>query len=254
MPETIARSKIKKTVPKNNLTTDHWSLSASKEIIPREVRDGSLFVVEGVDGSGKSTQLEMVENWLSSNGFAVEITTWTGSETLRPLIKRIKKKEIIISPHVFSLLYVSDFAERCAKKIHGALKAGKIVLADRYVYTALSRDIARGLPHEWVAQSYRFAPQPDIAMYFRVSPEVAISRKTNIPKFYEAGMDLGLSDDPCKAFQVFQTRVINEYENMIKRYNLTVFNGENRLYETFPKVRKVVADFIQKKYGIKLLS
>jgi len=246
--------KSQKTSSAFSIEQDTWSLSASREIIPREIRDGSLFVVEGVDGSGKSTQMQMMHDWLASNGFAVEMTTWTSSETIRPLIKAIKKEHVLVSPYVFSLLYVADFAERCAKTIHGALKAGKIVLADRYVYTALSRDVARGLSHDWVAQAYRFAPQPDIAMYFRVSPEVAISRKDNFPKFYEAGMDLGLSDNPMDAFKIFQTRVIEEYEKMIGKYNLNVFNGEDRLYNTFPKVRTVIAEFIKKKYDIEMMQ
>jgi dTMP kinase len=248
----LAETKILSSPILEKRADDSWSLSAARTIIPREVRDGSLFVVEGVDGSGKSTQMEMVGNWLASNGFAVVTTGWTSSETIRPLIKKIKNREILVSPYVFSLLYVADFAERCAKIIHGALKAGKIVLADRYVYTALARDHARGIPHNWIAQAYRFAPQPDLAFYFRVSPDIAISRKSAPPKFYEAGMDLGLADNPAAAFRIFQRRVIDEYEKMIGRYNLNVFNGEDRLYETFPKVRGKIEEFIKAKYGIEL--
>lgn len=211
---------------------------------------GLLIVVEGVDGSGKSTQLELLQHWLESNGFATVKTEWSSSENIRPLIKEIKNQEIVVSPETFSLLHLSDFAERYEKIIKDALKAGKVVLADRYVYTAYARDTARGLPLSWIQKLYNFAPLPDLAIYFRVSPEVAIARKTKMPKFYEAGADLKLSPNIKKSFDIFQRRVITAYEDLAAREKLKVIDGETEIYHTFPKVKKLVADLIERKFGI----
>ncbi len=215
-------------------------------------RNGSLIVVEGVDGSGKSTQLNLIGRWLESNGFAVVMTEWTSSPTVMPLIKKIKRKPLLVDPRTFSLLYVADVAERLNGMINGALKAGMIVLCDRYVYTAIARDVSRGLDADWVKDAYSFAPRPDLAFYFKVPPEVALSRKTSMPKFYEAGMDIGLSKNPKVAFEIFQRRVIQEYDRMAEPYSFTVVDGSDRIYNTFPKVKSVVKTFIHTKYGITL--
>lgn len=217
-------------------------------------RDGSLIVVEGVDGSGKSTQLHLIGRWLESNGFAVLTTEWTSSLQVAPLLKKIKREPILVDPRVYSLLYVADVAERLHHTIRGALKAGMIVLCDRYVYTALARDTARGLPAAWVEGAYRFAPRPDVAFYFKVPAEVALARKTSMPKFYEAGMDIGLSRNPRVAFDIFQRRVIDAYDKMAAPYGFTVIDGTDRIYRTFPKVKATVGAFIQKKYGIDLIT
>jgi dTMP kinase len=213
---------------------------------------GLLIAVEGVDGSGKSTQLELLQNWLNSNGFATVRTEWTSSELVRPLLKKIKKKEIIVSPETFSLAYVADVAERWEKLIKPALAAGKIVLCDRYLYTALARDAARGLDPEWVREIYSFLPAADLGMYFRVSPSVAAGRKISMPKFYEAGMDLRLHRNIKKSFEIFQKRVIEGYEKMATHDGLEIIDGETDIYTTFPKVKKLAADLIQRKFGIQL--
>jgi len=235
-----------------NLAPDAHPFAPIRPTTTQE-RDGSLIVVEGVDGSGKSTQLHLVARWLESNGFAVLQTEWTSSEHIMPVIKKIKRGPIIVDPRVFSLLYVADVAERLHHQILGALKAGMIVLCDRYVYTALARDVSRGLEAEWVKDAYDFAPRPDLAFYFRVPAEVALSRKTSMPKFYEAGMDIGLSKNPKIAFEIFQRRVIAAYDAMAEPVNLTVVDGSDRIYNTFPKVRQAVGDLIRGKYGIDLL-
>jgi dTMP kinase len=197
-------------------------------------RNGSLIVVEGVDGSGKSTQLNLIGRWLESNGFAVVMTEWTSSPTVMPLIKRIKRKPLLVDPRTFSLLYVADVAERLNGMINGALKAGMIVLCDRYVYTAIARDVSRGLDADWVKDAYSFAPRPDLAFYFKVPP------------------DIGLSKNPKVAFEIFQRRVIQEYDRMAEPYSFTVVDGSDRIYNTFPKVKSVVKSFIHTKYGITL--
>lgn len=225
---------------------------AKSKIIPD--REGSLIVVEGVDGSGKSTQLRLLARWLESNGFAVLTTEWNSSPTIRPLIKKIKNKNqpILVSPYVFSLLHAADLAERVKFIIEGALNSGIIVLSDRYIYTGYARDAARGLDQKWLNELFSFAPKPDLTFYFKVSPKIAISRKVTMPKFYEAGMDIGLSDNPKRAFDIFQNRILKEYEKMAKKENFIVMNGDNRIYNTFSKVKEKTIEFIKEKYNITL--
>ena len=131
--------------------------SATKSKTSGNTYKGLLIIVEGVDGSGKSTQLEMLQNWLNANGFPTVKTEWNSSESVKPVIKKIKKSETIVSPETFSLLHLADFAERYHNLILPNLKAGKIVLCDRYIYTAYARDAARGLKLDWIKNFYAFA-------------------------------------------------------------------------------------------------
>lgn len=213
---------------------------------------GLLIVVEGVDGSGKSTQLDLLGKWLESNGFAVARTEWNSSPSIKPITKTIKKSETIVSPETYALLHLADFAERYATLIEPNLRAGKVVLCDRYIYTAFARDTARGLPLAWLRDLYVFAPTPDLALYFKVKPEVAISRKVSMPNFYEAGMDLNLSTNIKTSFDIFQRRVIEGYESIAENDGITTVSGETDIFVTFPKVRDMVAQKIKAKYDIDL--
>lgn len=215
-------------------------------------RKGMIIAVEGVDGSGKSTQLQLVNNWLQSNGFATVVTTWASSENIKPLLKKIKREEIIVPPEVFSLLHVADFAERLETVVLPALKAGIVVLCDRYMYTAFARDTARGLSEQWVRKLYNFALVPDITFYFSVQPEISFARKTGIPNFYEAGMDVGLDKNIRRSFELFQHRVIESYERLVVSDHLLRIDGEKDIFVTFPKVKKIIADAIHQKYKIKI--
>jgi dTMP kinase len=215
-------------------------------------RKGLLIAVEGVDGSGKSTQLQLVNNWLQSNGFATVVTAWASTNTIKPLIKDIKRKEYIVPPKVFSLLHVADFTERLEKIIIPALQSGLVVLCDRYMYTAIARDTARGLSEQWVRTMYAFAPIPDITIYFSVQPEISFARKTGIPNFYEAGMDRGFDKNIRHSFENFQQRVIQTYERLVSSDHLLRIDAETDIFVTYPKVKKIVAHAIQKKYKIQL--
>src|SRR5439155_217039 len=136
---------------------------------------GRLITVEGIDGSGKSTQLLLLDRWLTARGFPVRFTEWNSSRLVRRAMKRGKRKDLL-TPTTFSLLHAVDFADRLTYQIVPPLKAGMIVLADRYVYTAFSRDVARGVHPAWVRAVYSFAPRPDLALYFRVPIEVSLDR------------------------------------------------------------------------------
>ena len=197
----------------------------------REGSDGSypgrLFIVEGIDGSGKSTQLSLLHKWLESKGYGVVFSEWNSSPLVKDTTKLGKKKKML-TPATFSLIHATDFADRTEKSILPLLKAGAVVLCDRYVYTAFARDVARGMDRRWVRDLYDFAVKPSVAFYFRVPLETAIGRITasrDCLKFYEAGMDLGLSDDPHESFRMFQGRILNEYERMIPEFGLTVVDA-----------------------------
>ncbi|HXW62972.1 MAG TPA: thymidylate kinase [Candidatus Acidoferrales bacterium] len=188
---------------------------------------GKLFVVEGIDGSGKSTQLSLLHKWLESRGYGVVFSTWNSSPLVKDTTKLGKKKKML-TPATFSLIHATDFADRIERSILPLLKAGAVVLCDRYIYTAFARDVARGMDSTWVRDLYGFAMKPTVAFYFRVPLETAIGRLVTGRdgfKFYEAGLDLGLSDDPTESFGLFQGRILQEYERMIPEFGLTVIDA-----------------------------
>jgi dTMP kinase len=188
---------------------------------------GRLFIVEGVDGSGKSTQLGLLAQWLRSEGFLVVYSEWNSSPIVRATTSRGKKRKLL-TPLTFSIIHATDFSDRVEREIVPSLKAGAIVLADRYVYTAFARDVARGVDPTWVRSLYRFAPVPTLAFYFRVPLEVALKRiLSGRPKLkhYESGMDLGLHVDPNESYRIFQSRILVEYEKLVQEYGLHVMDA-----------------------------
>ena len=203
---------------------------------------GKLFIVEGIDGSGKSTQLDMLRKWLISQGYCVAFSEWNSSPIVRSATRRGKKKQLL-SPTSFSLVHAADFADRMDRQMLPALKAGAIVLADRYIYTAFARDVARGVHPQWVRAAYSFAIQPTVAFYFRVplgeSLERILSGRPRL-KYYEAGLDVGLSDDPYESYTLFQGRILEEYKKMTDEFELTVIDATLPLLEQHEQVREIV--------------
>lgn len=193
---------------------------------------GKLIVVEGVDGSGKSTQLNLLRNWLEARGLHVIFTEWNSSKLISKTIKQAKRSNSLI-PVTFSILHATDFADRLENIIIPALKAGLIVLADRYCYTAFARDVARGVDKEWVRNLYGFSIRPDGTFYFQVPVEVSLERIANsrAPGYYEAGMDIGFSTDPKESFQLFQSIIINEYDKMVDEFSFNVMPATRPIHE-----------------------
>lgn len=205
---------------------------------------GRLFVVEGIDGSGKSTQLSLLHKWLESEGYAVVFSEWNSSPLVKNVTRRGKKKKML-TPMTFSLIHATDFADRTEHQIISPLKAGSVVLADRYIYTAFARDVARGVNREWVRGLYRFAVKPTVGFYFRVTLDEAMRRLLAARaelKFYEAGADLGLADDLEESFRIFQGRIIEEYESMVEEFGLIVIDASLPIEEQQTRMRQVVAD------------
>ena len=214
----MTQIKIKKT---SNITTSSTTKKDKFGI------KGKLIIVEGIDGSGKSTQIHLLHKWLKFKNIPAFLSEWNSSEIVKNVTSRGKKKEQL-TPTTFSLLHATDFADRYERNIFPLLRAGYIVLADRYVYTAYARDMVRGCDPLWIRKVYDFALKPDITFYFRVPVDVAAGRiLTGRPKlkYYEAGMDLNLSNDIYESYRIFQSRIIEQYEKMTTTENFTVIDG-----------------------------
>ncbi|OUW99512.1 MAG: dTMP kinase [Flavobacteriales bacterium TMED228] len=224
------------------------SLSAKKTLKDHGI-PGKLIVVEGVDGSGKSTQLRLLEKWLRYNGFEVFRTEWNSSNMVKSITSKGKKKETL-TPTTFSLLHATDFADRFERNILPLLRAGYFVLADRYIYTAYARDVTRGCNPNWVRKVYDFAIKPDVAFYFRVPLDTAMDRiLSGRPKlkFYEAGMDLNLSKDIYDSFRIFQSKIVDQYEEMSKREDFYIMDATKQIQEQQKVMRERVRKILPKK-------
>jgi dTMP kinase len=204
---------------------------------------GKLLVVEGIDGSGKTTQLGLLAKWLAASGHRVFVTEWNSSALVKAATRAGKKKNAL-TPMTFSLLHATDFADRLLYKIIPPLKAGMIVLADRYAYTAFARDVTRGVHPQWVRDLYSFAVKPDLTLYFRVPIDISVERLTGRRvklKFYEAGMDMGWSTNPVDSFRLFQGRVLEEYDRLVDEFGLRALDATASITDQQRRVRTIVA-------------
>jgi len=222
-------------------------LSLLEDALPAPLADahpypGRLVVVEGIDGSGKSTQLQLLAKYLQNLGQKVFLTEWNSSELVKQSTKRGKKTQSL-TPTTFSLLHATDFADRLVTKIIPPLKAGMVVLADRYAFTAFARDVARGVDPEWVRRLYSFAVRPDLTFYYRVPIDVSLTRllvgRAKL-KYYEAGMDLGLSTSIEESFRIFQSRVVAEYDRMVTEFGFQVVDATRPIPDQQRETRQVI--------------
>ena len=207
---------------------------------------GKLFIVEGIDGSGKSTQLLLLHKWLESEGYVASFSEWNSSPLVQEVTRRGKKKKML-TPMTFSLIHATDFADRTENDIIPPLKAGAVVLADRYIYTAFARDVVRGVHRDWVRELYGFAVKPTVAFYFRAPLDIAMKRilgGRDAIKYYEAGMDLHLSeeDDIEECFRIFQARIIQEYDKMVDEFGLVVIDATLSIEEQQAEMRRIVTE------------
>lgn len=208
---------------------------------------GKLIIVEGIDGSGKSTQIDLIYKWLQDKGKSVYFSEWNSS----PLVKsttKLGKKQRLFTPTTFSLIQATDFADRWENHLLPMLEAGAIVIADRYAFTGFARDVARGVDPKWVRNLYSFAFQPDLALYFQVDIDTAVERilasRAKI-KFYEAGMDLGLSDKKITSFRLFQGRVLEEYEKMAGEFNFKIIDAKQPAEKQQKEIRGLVTAMLR---------
>ncbi len=207
---------------------------------------GKLIAVEGLDGSGKSTQIYLVKRWLELEGYRVFFTEWNSSVLVKKSTTKGKKRQLL-TPTTFSLIHATDFADRYERQILPLLRAGYIVLADRYVFTAFARDAVRGVDREWVQKLYSFAVHPDITFYFQVPLETSLNRILEgrpMLKYHEAGLDMGWSADPYESFRMFQGKVFAEYEAMRERFGFTVVDASEEIHIQQNRVRRLIRERI----------
>lgn len=210
---------------------------------PENSYPGKLIAVEGLDGSGKSTQIYLVKRWLELQGSRVYFTEWNSSLLVKKATSKGKKRQLL-TPTTFSLIHATDFADRYERQILPLLRAGFIVLADRYVYTALARDAVRGVDRDWVAKIYSFAVQPDITFYFKVPLEVSLNRILEgrpTLKYHEAGLDMGWSADPYESFRIFQGKILKEYAELGEKHAFTVIDATKEIHAQQSEVRKIIS-------------
>lgn len=203
---------------------------------------GRLIAVEGLDGSGKSTQIYLLKRWFELAGVKVFFSEWNSSALVKSATSKGKKRELL-TPTTFSLIHATDFADRYERQLVPLLRAGYIVLCDRYVFTAFARDTVRGCPPKWVRGIYNFAAQPDITFFFKAKLEVSLQRILDGRpelKYFEAGMDLHLSTDPYESFRIFQGRILEQYLAMSTEFNFVVIDANERVECQQQLVRQLV--------------
>ena len=208
---------------------------------------GTLIIVEGIDGSGKSTQVDLLQKWLRSRNLVTVFTEWNSSPIVKRTTKQAKVNELL-TPMSFSLIHAADFASRVHAQILPALRAGAIVLADRYVYTAFARDAARGVNRDWVRRIYSFAVKPTLGLYFRVPLEVSVQRLTagrEELRYYEAGQDMGFSNDRQESFRIFQSGLLEEYEQMVEEFGLLTIDATLPIAVQQQQVRRYVEPLVE---------
>jgi dTMP kinase len=207
---------------------------------------GRLIAVEGLDGSGKSTQIYLLKRWLEAEGVRVYFSEWNSSELVKSATSKGKKRELL-SPTTFSLIHATDFADRYERHLLPLLRAGYVVLCDRYIFTAFGRDTVRGCPPAWVRGIYNFAALPDLTFFFKADLEVSLKRiLEGRPKlkFFEAGMDLRLSADPYESFRIFQGRILEQYLAMSTEFNFNIIDANQRVEVQQGIVRQLVSQRI----------
>ncbi len=208
---------------------------------------GKLIAVEGLDGSGKSTQIYLVKRWLELSGARVFFTQWNSSSLVKPSTSKGKTGKLL-TPTTFSLIHATDFADRYERQILPLLKAGYLVLADRYIFTAFARDVVRGVDPAWVERIYSFAAMPDLTFYFRAPLDVVLGRILDGRpqlKFHEAGLDMGWSTDPYESFRIFQHRIRAQYEKMSRRFRFTVIDATRDIHQQQTTVRSIIQSHVR---------
>ena len=205
--------------------------------------EGLLIVIEGTDGSGKSTQLNLLKKAIQDKSYGVMVSEWKTSRLIADVIDDAKERNLL-NATTYSLLYAADFADRLENQIIPALKSGFIVLLDRYFYTALARDVVRGQNIEWVKNLYEYAPEPDLVFYLDMPVDVLLKRiiGTTGLNYYESGRDVGFSTDFYKSFEIYQNKCLEQYNKMKSEYGFISIDGTKPIDE----IHKIMSNEVQK--------
>jgi dTMP kinase len=206
---------------------------------------GKLIAIEGTDGVGRSTQIRLLREWLEIQGYGVIETGWTRSELMQPTIE-VAKGSNTLNKLTFVLLYATDFADRLEKEIIPALKAGFIVLSDRYIFTALARAGVRGVDRAWIRNLYGFAIAPHLVFYLRIDEKMLIRRvlQSRGMDYWESGMDLKLGDDIYESFRAYQRALLKEYASMADEFGFRVLDARRKVEVIQDELRRQIAAFL----------
>lgn len=210
---------------------------------------GNLIVIEGMDGSGRSTQIALLQEWLESEGFAVQTSGLRRSALVGADIDELLAKNAV-TRLTLSLMYATDFFDQLEHRIVPALKSGAVVLADRYIFTLIARGVVRGINRDYLSGLYAMALRPHLTFWLNVRPETAFGRefrKAQAISYWEAGRDMSLSHDLYWSFVRYQTMIKREFETMAKRYNFLELDGE----ASVPAVNKLLRQRIAEQLGIR---
>ena len=206
---------------------------------------GRIIAIEGTDGVGRSTQTTMLREWLEVQGYGVIETGWTRSALMQPTID-LAKASNTLNKLTFVLLYATDFADRLEKEIIPALRAGFVVLADRYVFTAIARAQVRGIDRAWLRSLYGFAIAPHLVFYLKVDVETVIARvlASGGMVFWESGMDLKLGDDIYDSFRAYQGKLLREYNSLSEEFGFRVIDARQSVERIQDDLRRQVGAFL----------
>ena len=213
--------------------------------LPLDNYPGKIIALEGTDGVGRSTQIRLLREWLEVQGYGVVETGWTRSELMQPTIE-LAKSSNTLNKLTFQLLYATDFADRLEKEIIPAIKAGFIVLSDRYIYTAMARAGVRGVDRTWIRSLYGFAIVPHLVFYLRIDEKTLIRRvlQSRGMDFWESGMDLKLGDDIYESFRAYQRSLLKEYASMADEYNFRILDARRKVEVIQEELRRQIGAFL----------
>jgi dTMP kinase len=214
--------------------------------LPIDRYPGKLIAIEGTDGVGRSTQTQLLREWLEVKGYGVVETGWTRSALMQPTIE-IAKSSNTLNKLTFVLLYATDFADRLEKEVIPALKAGFVVISDRYIFTALARAGVRGVDRQWLRNLYGFAIAPHMVFYLNIDVKTLIGRvlESRGMDFWESGMDLKHGDDIYDSFRTYQNRLLREYASMADEFNFRVVDARRSIDRIQDELRKQVSALLE---------
>jgi len=213
--------------------------------LPIDRYPGRIIALEGTDGVGRSTQIALLREWLEVQGYGVVETGWTRSQLMQPTID-LAKASNTLNKLTFVLLYAIDFADRLEKEIVPALKAGFIVLADRYIFTALARAGTRGVDRAWLRSLYGFAIAPHLVFYLKIDVDSLIRRvlAAGGMEYWESGMDLKLADDIYDSFRAYQGKLVREYNSLADEFGFRVVDARRPISVIQDELRRQIDEFL----------
>jgi dTMP kinase len=213
--------------------------------VPLNDYPGKIIAIESTDGVGRSTQIRLLREWLEVQGYGVIETGWTRSQLMQPTID-LAKASNTLNKLTFVLLYACDFADRLEKEIIPALKAGFIVLADRYIYTALARAGVRGVDSQWIRRVYGFAIAPHLVFYLKLDVDTLVRRvlESRGMAYWESGMDMKAGDDIYDSFRSYQRQLLKEYASMGDEFGFRVIDGKKSVNWIQDELRRQIGEFL----------